>query len=105
MPAEVGEAGEVTVVGVDGAAMFEGDGSNGGVSELRAGYADIGAELLKEQPVAGAGVEDTDVREGEPGVDGCRCVSEGDGGMSSEVCLDTHEGEDGDGGKDDGLAA
>jgi len=55
--------------------------------------------------VAGAGVEDTDVREGEPGVDGCRCVSEGDGGMSSEVCLDTHEGVDGDGGKADGFAA
>ena len=103
MPAYPMKAGEVTVIGVDDRAILDGDGGDGGVGQLGATDTDRSAELLVDPPVTVTWIKDANVWKGEPRVDSCCRLFEGD--CRTWMCLDAHEGLDGEDGETDRLRA
>ena len=69
MPAEVGEAGEVAVVGVNDGAVLDGDGGDGGVGDEVSLEAGVSGELVKNSPVQLAWVKNTNSGDSQPIVD------------------------------------
>ena len=69
-PIEAGEAGEVSVVGIERSAIFDRVGSEDGVGKNSSGSSGFCHKIQHLRKVGGARKNDAGVGEGEPSLDG-----------------------------------